>query len=819
VLITLGYRLPREHLDELLGTVCAYPLTEEFAVGWSTLPYWVRPSGLAIGITAGTGKSVKLFKEYQLSEAEKAAGKKMLLVTTDDTLDLSVRTAMDAWEAQMRKPGDPQVLGELLPRPEPARAISDFVGFRPGRVPVAPDWVYRVSSWQVMAALATLPLSADGRELAFRLSTDGDLVAWDKDDVLVSPDGKSFAMARISVNLANRRGVDDLVLAFDAHVSRFDPRNRRAKKIWVERDEDGPIARLPTRRVKVGDEWHLAFDRGVSAVLAACDLKSLELPDELPAEPGPFRPTLGNPKVHAIGSGLGQRFMLRLHEHISRALPQLVPLNYQPNRKIKLPQRVTRYPAGGMSSGSVGPSGYKKVLIACLYGTSSAAQRMSDELSKLTGQQVLLRHDGEPIAVNERLSVVGRWCPELVNHTTVNRAAHLAELGLPEEADQLVAAWVETEYHPKAQPPAIDAKPHLRRLLAHLGIPTQFLATEPPILPSKTKPATAEQLEHRARAALRDLLRSAGMIDERMLGAVANPAFPLRLDRRALLVGIHARRQNVVEDHSPLVLLMTAVLVDPDDIERCRVLMYSDRCDAWVRVAAGITDFHAGALGTTLMGRQKTKAGYTRAEVDRRLADLARADLSDLPIVLFVDAERTRSLWAGLTNQHADDEDLPGIGLLAEGKDVAIVRIDSDTAKLGRPVTRVSKRPKRSSNGQPASSTRVVYKLTDSSASSWYLPCASPTLDGRFGRSGLKYNRWNLRDSSEIGDAWHSYTGRELVVVRRGSWTDEQLVALTASLCEQPIGWDGRTVNPVPLHLATSADNDHVERNTEEDES
>jgi hypothetical protein len=258
---------------------------------------------------------------------------------------------------------------------------------------------------------------------------------------------------------------------------------------------------------------------------------------------------------------------------------------------------------------------------------------------------------------------------------------------------------------------------------------------------------------------------------------------------------------------------MSAVLVDPTDIGQCRVLMYSDRREAWVRAAEGITDFHSGALGTTLMGRQEVKGDYTRTEVERRLADLVRADLADVPIVLFVDAGRTRSLWPGLTNQHADEGQLPGSGLTAGGRNIAIVRIDSEIKKLGRPVTRISKRRSNASSGQPASSTRVVYRLTDSSASSWYLPCASSTLEGRFGRSGLKHTRWSLPPgSSEIGDAWHSYTGRELVVVRRGNWTDEQLVTMTASLCEQPIGWDGRTVNPVPLHLAASADKDHVDR-------
>ena len=35
------------------------------------------------------------------------------------------------------------------------------------------------------------------------------------------------------------------------------------------------------------------------------------------------------------------------------------------------------------------------------------------------------------------------------------------------------------------------------------------------------------------------------------------------------------------------------------------------------------------------------------------------------------------------------------------------------------------------------------------------------------------------------------------------------LVVLAARLCQQPLGWDGRTAFPAPLHLAGQLDRDH----------
>ncbi|MDQ3577431.1 MAG: DUF3962 domain-containing protein, partial [Actinomycetota bacterium] len=602
MLSTLAYRIPREHLTALLGTVTAYPLASPFEEAWATLP-GDRPrySALATGLVAATGKPVQFFAERDLAEQERECGANALLLTTDSALDYRLRVAVRAWERHLRNGGTP-VLAELLPEPEEARDFVDYIEFRPGAVPVAPNWVFRVAAWQVANALAARPLTIDGRgSVRLRMDTSGRLLAWDDRDLIANQRGKAFAMTNVTVRLTTRPGVEDLVLTFDAHQSRIDPRGSWYKAIWVDRNERTPILDLPVRARKVDDEWIREFDPSIATILSACQLEPLRLPDEFPERPSDFRPKQLTGGFHALGSGPGPRFMLRLHEYVTRELPLLAPLTYALDKGINLPERIKKFPEAGARPESIGPTGYKKLTIACLYRTAQARDRMIAQLEKLTNQRPAA--DGSPTPVNERLNLVACHCPELLDHRTPNRASFLDSLDLPTEDDHLVVAWVETEFHPEMEKPEIDAKPHLRRLFGHLGVPTQFLATEPAVLPEGAKRATNTTEEHAAMAALRDLLRSAGVLDERLRGAVSKDKLRNRLDRRTLLVGINARAQKDRSGGRPFVLIMTAVLADPVDIEQWRVLMYSDRRGGWVRAAEGLTDFHAGAIGVTHLGR------------------------------------------------------------------------------------------------------------------------------------------------------------------------------------------------------------------------
>jgi hypothetical protein len=49
----------------------------------------------------------------------------------------------------------------------------------------------------------------------------------------------------------------------------------------------------------------------------------------------------------------------------------------------------------------------------------------------------------------------------------------------------------------------------------------------------------------------------------------------------------------------------------------------------------------------------------------------------------------------------------------------------------------------------------------------------------------------------------------EIAVKRPGSFIEQELVAIAARRCAQPMSWDGHTHWPVSLHLARKADETH----------
>ncbi|MCG7524104.1 RNaseH domain-containing protein [Streptomyces sp. OfavH-34-F] len=822
MLITLAYRVPRQDMDSLLGSITAYPLTSDFAKAWENLPGWgnqrqPRYSALATGLVAATGQPVRLFGEHDLAEEEHSAGSRMLLVTTDAALDDRLRVSVRAWERHVRDGKGALILPGLLPAPERARSFVDFVKFRPGRVPVMPGWMFRTAEWQVMRRLAEAPLRIDGRTpVRLSMDTDGSLLAWEPGDLLVKGAGSAFSMHRVTARLTTRAGVEDPVLCFDAHLSRISPQGDWAKNVWIDRNEVGaPILRLPLRRHldKQTGEWRSHLDPAITKIIEACQLSALEIPDELPLVPGAIRPQLSSTRFHALGNGPGPRFMLRLHEHIVSALPLLVPLSYEVDKRIRLAPRTTKYPVDGLPADAVGPSGFQKVTLACLHATPEGRDRMLAEVEELTGHRIKRRPGERPVRINARMDVVIRCCPELLSHDTVNRAALLDSLNLPSGDHHLVAALLETEFHPDAPRPEIDAKPHLRRLLGHLGIPTQFLSTEPTVLPPKSTPAGAETKKHSARAALRDLLRAAGVLDRRLLDSVIAGGRPHGLSRDTLLVGIHARRQHTGGYHKPLVLTMVALYVDPDDLANCQVLIHSDRQHAWVRGAEGVADFHSGPIGTTRFGRTEEKAPLTRDAVEAALGELVALVPDGTPVVIFVDTAATRTIWPGLQNVRLNAGPLPGDTVRAGGADIAVVRLNTKISEIGRPVTRREKANMPSDPAKPAAPDRKVYRLPGSDGRYWLFAGRSVTLKAKGGATGASYTRWTVPDglTSQLSVPWHSYTSKEIVVVSAGSWAPEQLAALTASLCEQAVSWDDRTQMPVPLHLATVIDDDHPE--------
>ncbi|MEU6644575.1 RNaseH domain-containing protein [Saccharomonospora sp. NPDC046836] len=820
----LAFRIPRRLVKQVLGTVTAYPLPKEFLEAWDQLPpppskHHKQPyRALAIALTAATGQPVRLFGERDLAESERQRGDRMLLVT-DALLDHRFRLAVRAWERRVRGGHAADIeLADLLPEPEKARSLARYVQFRKNGVPLAAGWVFEIATWQVVRKLAAVPLRvSDDRSQRLRMDTNGDLLAWDTNDVLRGQSQMLFGMCRVSAKLTTRAGVDDLVLTFDAHVSRFQTKWAYAKHAWQDRDGSKPLVRIPLWHKRHDDNsWITHLHSGIEAVLKANEISAIRVGQDLPLEPGGIRPSARSFYDHAVGSGQGPRYLARLHEHVRKCLPELEELQLRQDKRIVVPVRKTK--ADDLPDIDICSTGHQSILILCLYATTHAHSRMLAELRALANADVSPVPGGAPVPVVPGVEVAVRHCPEFLKHGVHNQAAFRDEvLDLEPMDGRLVVAWVETEYHPEEPIEAKDdAKPRLRRLFAKRGIPSQFLATDPP---GRKAPRTerdeerkAKEQGHAARSALRELFRLAGATGRHLSvppggGEAVNP-----LGRDALLVGIHARRQQTGGgDEKPLVLTMVAIDVR-SNASSWRTLMAGTTTHTWFPAAQGIAEFHSGDIGTSSLGRTEAKAARTRDHVEKMLRELVTGNRTGLPVVVFVDAAATRSIWPGLQDQSLGEGPLPGDLLASAGHDVAIVRLNDDLHEIGRPVNRAGgRRPADAEAPGSPGRTPKLYQVADSNRPLWMFPRMSRTIDSLGGRAGTLATRWTLsaENARQMGLPWHSYTATEILVVRAGGFDPVALAAMTARLCEHPVSWAGRTVFPVPLHLAVGADRDH----------
>jgi hypothetical protein len=719
---------------------------------------------------------------------------------------------VDAWEHLVRQRQDLRTLTSVLPyAPEPPRSFGAFLDLDARRAPRAPGWVFEAAAWQVMRQLAAHPLELDGRSpIAFRLDTDGDLLAWDDLVTNVWSDRTGYAMARISCKIVTIAGLSDLVLRFDAHLTRLDQRWNGVKNAWVERDKSGlPVLRVAVRSTRTQEgAWSTVPQDHTAEVVEACGLERLTLDPVLPDVPGRVRAIVPRARRHPVGKGLGARFLLRLTEHIEQTLPDLMPLHYEQDT-IRLPRRMTEPIAREAVPDAIHAAGFERLRVVCLYQSAAARKRMTTRLDDLTANPTAAIADGDERQIGERLSVVFHRTPELIAHGRHERRPLLDQLAGLNGNDALTAAWIETVWNPSLRVDD-DAKHQLRRLLAARAMVSQFLATDPPEVTGRQR-RSAAALRHASAFALRDLLRGAGVVDHRLANAASADDLVARLDQPAILVGIHARLQQSGGNGKPrLVVRMVALYADGDPTACWPIKMYSDT-HGWRPYAPALADFHAGPIGSTEHGRQGAKAEATRLYV----ASILDALDPGLPVIIFTDAKATRTIWPGLQNGSFRAGALPGDNLLAAGRDVAIVRCNANE-EVPRPVHRVSGGRRPGDPLKPATPARRIYRLADGSEAVWLLPGASRVYRSRGGDAGARYTRWTLPADLAFlrGDDWHGFTGTEIAIVRAGRHDPLVLAALTARLCDQAVAWDDRTRLPTPLHLGVAADQDHPDYRT-----
>jgi hypothetical protein len=135
--------------------------------------------------------------------------------------------------------------------------------------------------------------------------------------------------------------------------------------------------------------------------------------------------------------------------------------------------------------------------------------------------------------------------------------------------------------------------------------------------------------------------------------------------------------------------------------------MYSDTY-GWRPYAPALADFHAGPIGSIEHGRRGAKAEATRLYV----ASILDALDPGLPVIIFTDAEATRTIWPGIQNGSFCAGAMPGDNLLTAGRDVAIVRCNTND-EVPRPVHRVRGGRRPGDPLKPATPARRIYRLVE----------------------------------------------------------------------------------------------------------
>lgn len=828
---TLCYRID----PDTLGHLVLYPLTAEFLAVWEAFAQRVKLSKgradsdaftpsystLATALTAATNLTVRLFPRSQLARDDTSRGVVAVLATTGVIDPWIMATAARKFE--QLSTGDPtaDTLAPQLSSVEPhIRPVGEFIRTDANTgVVQAPGWIFDAARWNLAARIAATPLMIDDHlPITLRLDTDGHLIAFDHPLTRASRNTVGHATIYVSTKIITVPGATGLYLRLDGHVARHPYSWNFVRNVWLDRGDPAlPIVKLPIFSPYPAKGRHEPSFKGYTAeVVESCGLRPIALPAQVGAMPGPVRP-IGKPRRHAIGKGPGVRFLYQLGKHTTRQLDSL-PLRYA-KTPIRVAKRVTGpVPADNLDE-AIAATGIEHLRIVCLYATAPVRRRMTDALAVYAASE---HHrlagvtDNHPVHLTRRLSVVLHHAGPLLTHGTGPRNVHdIPWLDAPDDTG--VVALAETEWDPEA-PPTDDAKHAVRRLLAQRGVVVQFLNsnwTLPESGKRTIKGATrdTEQKDEPAIAAVRDLLRQAGVIDARLVHATAGARLAGGLQQEATLVGIHVRQHSPRRSHGAkprLVIRLVALHASPDPNHPWRIGTYSDHHQGWMPYRVGNAAYHAGDLGSSKLSREYKHLQDIRDLVDEALT-AGKFD-RDKPLVLFVDAQGCKGIWPGLNDASFGHGLLPGSTL--NHPDIAVVRC-ANGDRIAQPTHRGHGAPVADAN-QPGLPGAYLYEHNEDGTLSWILgqPSRIYRSSQISARAGATFTRWTLPDDrlALTGKDWHGLTAIEIAIANPGSWPKRHLAALTARLCHQAASWDDRTQSPAPLHLAERPDLDHPQR-------
>ncbi|MBZ6135542.1 RNaseH domain-containing protein [Streptomyces olivaceus] len=862
-LFTLSFPLD----DRLLGTVHVYPQDEAFAPAWRRLP---RPRGkdavqpiasLQTAARAVTGERLVFTNPDRPARTGRWAGRSVI-VTPGPLDEAVVRTLMREWETRLEGHDGRDTLAALLqldnngPQPLSSLLHRDTVGRITG-----PRWVFRVAGWRLAGMLAAQPLPLDETlpALRFHLDSEGDLLAWQAPLVherkwIDEESGKrrrvaGYAMERIHIEVEPAPGGKTLLAHLSARISRVATHYKGIRNVLLRHPVNPDIilkAPITTRWEKSPDGFMQPKEvryRGATAqIVEACGVGRLPQPplglDELTEVRGVHRTG-----KHPIDKGAGAMFHARLEEHATHVLGQ-EPVVYTGTAiKISKPSgNLPPYVPAGKMADAMAAARLDAVRTVVLYESAAWRTRVMGQLARDYARPELADlPDDQPVVLAPGYELVAVRLPELVRHGSHDRGLILNSLPWfkPAAGRSLVTTLCETRYLSEQEKEAgvTDAKHALKGLFAQRGIPSQFITmdsdpgdpyrlnTPEKVARSRARkaglpePDAAYKDDHAVQIGLGSLHCDSGIIDNRLAAtAFHRNARETALHREAVAVGLWTRHHRFTErpgrPRKPAVLAVTlvAMRIPLGEDAYWPTAMYSER--GWLPLAQARALHHAGPIGMRGHHLRDDHGGpdNVRAYVDGALAALR----NQFPIIVF--AEERERIWPGLCNDRLGDGPVPGQSLIAQGWDVAVVRVGNGQG-TPQPSRRTGGGGKLPDNPlQPVMPEKILYRHDHGGVVSWMFSGQSRQHAGGQ-RTGTQYTRRTLPGGqlAQMSAPFHAMTRTEYVIAHPGGWREEQLAGLAARSSEQAAMWDGRTNLPAPLHLAKSADEKHPKFGEQED--
>lgn len=843
--------------SDLLGNVIIYDLPAQALEAWEELAARYRqasgsnanlPYGaLATALRASTGKRVNM---YPTSKDQPPR----MLVASDLLNAADVRDAITVWE-QVILGTDPGLirfgyaskLADVISTISPSvRSLAHAITRVNGQ-PDQPGWVLDVAGWHAAEKLAGQGWPIDGKQVTFRMDTDGDLLVWDE-NLLWSHAWREgleprYAAARIRLQMKTLPWTSDPALVLNPSVFRIANRISNARTAWVEPND--PLAPLLILRLS-GGYGRKDVDRHTRTVLEIWSRLRGEQPVipanlDLKGQPGRLRPLIPVGVRYPVGRGLGMHSLRELLAHTSAVLgvPPLTVRKVAAHQFSRKPEkdggRDPELLAPDTIGTTIAASGARRLRIVVLYQSPHTRRRIQNVLAyhfaDLAFATASISDGTETRLGSDTVSAIFHEARELLAHGPHGQRKRLlsaipdlypldgtrvlalceTEFDHKERAEQRVKARIDKSL---PDPDEIDAKHVVNQLLAEDGVASQFIATKEPGKSGSGQITTDEELaatakdDYAGHGAVADMLRTAGLVHAR-LGDALSFGKRYGITEPPAFVGLHLREQK---KNGRRLSITLAALIPNDGQWAAWGYAWNPHPETgrtgWMRYTDANVAYRANDLIKT--SRHGAWDKVVPDMIDITLSELSNL-LGDTPYALIVSGEASRRIWPGLANKHLGREmengQIDGRIALPGSKfpPAAIIRVTSGTTDLPRPVPNITK-----TAGKPGRTTNALYEQDYGTGDPVLLLATVPRQyngKGRNSRIGSDYSRWSAAPE-EQPLIWYAHTSTEFLV-RGSAETAFQFGIATARLCDHAISWDGRTRYPAPLHLAMQMDRDH----------